>query len=103
LLNLLSNAIKFTDTGSVTLAVDKTETSVQFLVTDTGIGIPESELSKLFQPFQQLDSGIDRKYQGTGLGLALSQKLAQLHGGEITVESTPEQGSCFMLSLPRVG
>ena len=103
LLNLLSNAIKFTDTGSVTLAVDKTETSVQFLVTDTGIGIPESELSKLFQPFQQLDSGIDRKYQGTGLGLALSQKLAQLHGGEITVKSTPEQGSCFMLSLPRVG
>ena len=102
LLNLLSNAIKFTDTGSVTLAVARTNTTIQFLVTDTGIGILEVEQSKLFQPFQQLDNGLDRQYQGTGLGLALSQRLAQLHGGEITVKSAPEQGSCFILSLPWV-
>ncbi|MCY7324371.1 MAG: hypothetical protein LH660_21865 [Phormidesmis sp. CAN_BIN36] len=100
LLNLLSNAIKFTDSGSVTLAVDQTDTTIQFLVTDTGIGISEAEQSNLFQPFQQLDNGLDRRYEGTGLGLALSQRLAQLHGGKIAVKSAPGQGSCFTLSLP---
>ena len=100
LLNLLSNAIKFTDSGSVTLAVDQTDTTIQFLVTDTGIGISEAEQSRLFQPFQQLDNGLDRRHEGTGLGLALSQRLAQLHGGEIKMKSAPGQGSCFTLSLP---
>ena len=100
LLNLLSNAIKFTDSGSVNLAVDQTDTTIQFLVTDTGIGISEAEQSRLFQPFQQLDNGLDRRHEGTGLGLALSQRLAQLHGGEIEMKSAPGQGSCFTLSLP---
>lgn len=100
LLNLLANAIKFTDTGSVAINVDRLATFIQFAVIDTGIGISEAEQVILFQPFQQLDSGLNRKYEGTGLGLALSQKLAQLHGGNITLRSQPGEGSCFTLSLP---
>ncbi|HEY9654300.1 MAG TPA: ATP-binding protein, partial [Crinalium sp.] len=65
-----------------------------------GIGIAPHDIPTLFQPFQQLDSGLDKKYQGTGLGLALARKLAQLHGGDLTVKSEPNQGSCFTLSLP---
>lgn len=100
LVNLLSNAVKFTEAGSVTLSVHQTNQQVQFAVRDTGIGIASSDLNQLFQPFHQLESGLDRKYQGTGLGLALAQKLAQLHEGSITVTSEPGKGSCFTLSLP---
>lgn len=100
LLNLLSNAIKFTPSGTVTLAVKKELAGISFSVTDTGIGIPHEKLSLLFQPFSQLDSQLSRRYPGTGLGLALSRKLAHLHGGDITVQSTVNQGSCFMLYLP---
>lgn len=73
---------------------------LKFHVCDTGIGISPEDLERLFQPFQQLDGGLNRKYQGTGLGLALARKLAQLHGGDITVTSKPGQGSCFTLHLP---
>ncbi|WP_228055180.1 ATP-binding protein [Gloeocapsopsis crepidinum] len=100
LVNLLANAIKFTDFGTVTLDIAQTSTEIQFAVVDTGIGISQEDLAKLFQPFQQLDSGLDRKYEGTGLGLALSRKLAQLHGGDITVQSELRRGSCFTLHLP---
>lgn len=99
-LNLLSNALKFTDAGSITLKVDKESNYFRFAVIDTGIGISVSEQAKLFQPFQQLDSGLNRKYMGTGLGLALSRNLAHLHGGDITVESELGRGSCFTLLLP---
>ena len=100
LINLLSNAIKFTESGSVTLRVSQSDHDIEFAVIDTGIGIAPSDQALLFQPFQQLVSGLDRKYDGTGLGLALSQKLAQLHDGEITVKSNVAQGSCFTLRLP---
>ncbi|MBW4693035.1 MAG: GAF domain-containing protein [Lyngbya sp. HA4199-MV5] len=117
LVNLLSNAVKFTEAGTVTLRVDQaaqtrhqgtknTPTNypraslIQFHVSDTGIGIAQEDLPLLFQPFQQLDSGLDKKYQGTGLGLALARKLAQIHGGDLTVTSEPGFGSCFSLSLP---
>ncbi|KAM3098593.1 MHYT domain-containing protein [Phormidesmis sp. 146-35] len=100
LLNLLSNAIKFTDLGSVTMRVDRLDAFIEFAVIDTGIGISEAEQAVLFQPFQQLDVGLDRKYEGTGLGLALSQRLAQLHGGKIILRSQPGEGSCFTLLLP---
>ncbi|MBD1848216.1 hypothetical protein H6F89_33665 [Cyanobacteria bacterium FACHB-63] len=100
LLNLLSNAIKFTEAGSVTLEVRQVEDWLEFEVCDTGIGIAPADQAKLFQPFQQLDQDLSRKYQGTGLGLALSQKLAQLQGGNITVNSSIGQGSCFTLHLP---
>ncbi len=100
LLNLLSNAIKFTPTGTVSLQVNKEPAGISFSVIDTGIGIPPEKLSLLFQPFSQLDSQLSRRYSGTGLGLALSRKLARLHGGDITVESTLNQGSRFVLYLP---
>ncbi|MFE1746235.1 GAF domain-containing sensor histidine kinase [Coleofasciculus sp. H7-2] len=100
LVNLLSNAVKFTQLGSVTLKVEKTADTILFSVIDTGIGIAKADQATLFEPFRQLDSGLNRQYEGTGLGLALSRKLAFLHGGDITVHSELGQGSCFTLHLP---
>jgi signal transduction histidine kinase len=100
LLNLLSNAIKFTPAGSVSLIVQKEPGGISFTVNDTGIGIPSEKLSLLFQPFSQLDSQLSRRYAGTGLGLALTRKLAHLHGGEVTVQSVPGEGSQFSIYLP---
>ncbi len=101
LVNLLSNAIKFTVSGSVTLRVEQTAEAIKFSVIDTGIGIVQAAQARLFEPFQQLESGLNRKYEGTGLGLALSRKLAQLHGGDITLQSELGRGSCFTLHLPQ--
>jgi signal transduction histidine kinase len=100
LLNLLSNAIKFTEIGSVTLKVEHSNEELIFSVIDTGIGIKPSDQSQLFQPFQQIHSHLSRKQKGTGLGLALSRKLAQLHGGDLTLTSEVGKGSCFTLNLP---
>lgn len=100
LVNLLSNAVKFTESGSVTLKVNRTADKIEFSVIDTGVGIAQAEQATLFQPFHQLDSGLNRKYEGSGLGLALSRKLAQLHGGDITIQSELGHGSCFTLYLP---
>jgi len=100
LLNLLTNAIKFTHSGSVSLEVKKVPQGTEFIVTDTGIGIATDQLNLLFQPFQQLDSRLNRHYEGTGLGLALTRKLARLHGGDVTVESTFGVGSRFTLFFP---
>lgn len=100
LFNLLSNAVNFTETGSVTLQVNKTEDTIMFSVIDTGIGISKANQEILFQPFQQLTSNLPRKFQGTGLGLALTRSLTQLHKGNITLESKLGSGSCFTLSLP---
>lgn len=103
LFNLLSNAIKFTPSGSVTLKVYSCEDTINFCVIDTGIGISPADQAVLFQPFQQLDSGINRKHEGTGLGLALSRRLARLHNGDITLTSELGCGSCFTLHLPKQG
>jgi signal transduction histidine kinase len=103
LLNLLSNAIKFTPQGHVSLLVEKQPTGMTFTILDTGIGIPPEKLVLLFQPFNQLDSQLSRQYPGTGLGLALTRKLARLHGGDVTVESTPNRGSKFTVFLPERG
>lgn len=100
LINLLSNAIKFTEKGSVTLQVEKIDCLLTFCVIDTGIGIKEEDQNKLFQPFQQIHSNLSRKHKGTGLGLALSRKLAQLHEGNLTLKSEYGKGSCFTLELP---
>nr|WP_242040527.1 GAF domain-containing protein [Coleofasciculus sp. FACHB-1120] len=100
LVNLLSNAVKFTHVGSVTLKVEKTADAILFSVIDTGIGIAKANHATLFEPFLQIDSGLNRQYEGTGLGLALSRKLAFLHGGNITVDSELGQGSCFTFHLP---
>ncbi|NTU82416.1 MAG: response regulator [Chloroflexales bacterium] len=103
LVNLLSNAVKFTpEGGRVGLEVrgDQGRRLVTFMVWDTGIGIADEHLSRLFQPFSQIDSGLNRQYNGTGLGLSLVLRLAQAHGGSASVESTPEKGSRFAVALP---
>jgi signal transduction histidine kinase len=103
LVNLLSNAVKFTpDGGSIQLAIRGNVTARQLAISvqDTGIGIPPEKQALLFQPFTQLDSSLARKYDGTGLGLALVRRLAELHGGQVSLVSEPEHGSCFTVTLP---
>lgn len=100
LVNLLSNAIKFTEIGSVTLKVSLQEQNIVFSIIDTGIGIADGDREKLFQPFQQIKNNLPNKYKGTGLGLALSLRLAKLHDGDIIVVSELSKGSCFSLYLP---
>ncbi|MEC4805015.1 MAG: ATP-binding protein [Jaaginema sp. PMC 1079.18] len=100
LVNLLSNAIKFTETGSVTLQVCRDRQMLNFAVTDTGIGMTPADLENLFQPFYQAKTHRHKLHKGTGLGLALSRKLAHLHQGELTVESELNKGSCFTLRIP---
>lgn len=105
LLNLLSNAIKFTpDGGRITLVAGAVngDTEARIAVSDTGIGIAAEDQPKLFQEFSQLDASASRKYEGTGLGLALSRRLVELHGGEIGVESEMGKGSTFWFTLPQV-
>ncbi len=101
--NLLSNAIKFTpEYGSLGLDVqpDQVNQLVRLTVWDTGIGIAPENLEQLFQPFVQLESSLARQYEGTGLGLSLVQRMAELHGGSVQVESAPGVGSRFTLLLP---
>jgi CheY-like chemotaxis protein len=101
LLNLLSNAIKFTDKGGrVDVAARRQGSSVRFEVTDTGIGIGPEDQKLLFREFQQLSAGPDRRQQGTGLGLVLTKRLVELHGGKIGVISIPAQGSTFWFTMP---
>ncbi|XGV96382.1 MAG: hybrid sensor histidine kinase/response regulator [Leptolyngbya sp. BL-A-14] len=101
LLNLLSNAIKFTPTGGrVTLRFGSKHDIAIFQVEDTGIGISDSQRPLLFQKFQQLDSSLTRTYEGTGLGLALTKQLVELHNGKIEVNSTVGVGSIFTVWLP---
>jgi signal transduction histidine kinase/ActR/RegA family two-component response regulator len=105
LLNLLSNAIKFTKQGNITVSAKILEqlddfVLVQIAVRDSGIGISPEALEKIFKPFEQEDGSTTRNYGGTGLGLTISLRLAELMGGAITVESTQGIGSCFAVSLP---
>ncbi|MCX6022085.1 MAG: response regulator [Chloroflexi bacterium] len=101
LYNLLSNAIKFTpDAGRVSVAARRLDSFIEFSVADTGIGISPQDQERIFQEFQQLDTGPDRRYEGTGLGLTLTRRFAELHGGRIWVESAPGEGSRFIVTLP---
>jgi CheY-like chemotaxis protein/CHASE3 domain sensor protein len=101
--NLLSNALKFTATGGVSLRVSQgTGDTVRFDVQDTGIGISEHQREIIFDAFRQADGSTHRKYGGTGLGLTISRDLARLLGGDISVSSTPGEGSTFTLTLPLV-
>ncbi|MCO5211800.1 MAG: PAS domain S-box protein [Caldilinea sp.] len=103
LVNLLSNAVKFTTPGGkIGLEVrgDHRQERVSFTVWDSGIGIAGEDLGRLFQPFVQLDSHLDAKASGTGLGLALVAQMARLHGGSVSVISQPDQGSRFTIALP---
>ncbi len=99
--NLLTNAIKFTPKGgNVILRLWVEDDTAIFQVEDTGIGIPEEKLPLLFEKFQQLDTPYRRRYQGTGLGLALTKQLVELHRGRIEVESTVGIGSIFTIWIP---
>jgi signal transduction histidine kinase/DNA-binding response OmpR family regulator len=101
LCHLLSNALKFTDpAGDIGLRVEKWEGWIAFTVWDTGIGIPIDKQHLIFQKFQQLESPLTRQFEGTGLGLVLTQRLARLHGGDITFTSIEGKGSEFTLLLP---
>jgi CheY-like chemotaxis protein len=104
LINLLDNAVKFTPTGGwIELCVTRSPDRdwIEFAVIDTGIGIASADLSKLFQPFIQLDSSLSRQYGGTGLGLTLTKQIVELHCGSIRIESEVGQGSCFVVRLPQ--
>lgn len=101
LVNLLSNALKFTEIGGkIGLKVNMWEGWIAFTVWDTGIGIPADKQHLIFQKFQQLESPLTRRFQGTGLGLVLTQRLARLHGGDVSFISSESQGSQFTLLLP---
>lgn len=104
LINLLGNAIKFTERGQVALKItvqqiDSSQARLLFCVTDTGIGMSDHDLEKLFQPFSQVDGSITRRFGGTGLGLVISHNLLQLMGSEFSVESSPGVGSSFSFEL----
>lgn len=100
LLNMLSNAIKFTEKGKVTLAIEWVQDQLRFHVKDTGVGIAEEHAEKLFHPFVQVDSSTTRRFGGTGLGLALSRKLAQALGGYVGLESSEAgRGSTFLIEI----
>jgi signal transduction histidine kinase len=100
LFNLLSNAAKFTENGTVTLRVARDGENVAFAIADTGIGMTEEQMGRLFEAFSQANVETSRKYGGTGLGLALSREFCRMMGGDITVESTSGVGSRFTLELP---
>jgi signal transduction histidine kinase/DNA-binding response OmpR family regulator len=103
LLNLFSNGSKFTQNGRLTLDVKRFETDkpmVSFAVSDTGIGMTEEQLGRLFQAFNQADASTTKKYGGTGLGLAITRNFCQLLGGNVTVTSKPGEGSTFTIVLP---
>lgn len=104
LINLIGNAVKFTAAGGISLEVsckseDERKVRIGFVITDTGIGIPEDQVERLFEKFTQLDMSTTRKYGGTGLGLAISRQLCQMMGGEIHVESEMGKGSRFHLTV----
>ena len=106
LINLIGNACKFTENGTVSLSCqverdDHDFSWVSFRVSDTGIGMSEDQLGKLFKDFSQADASTTRQYGGTGLGLSLSRKLTRLMGGDITVESSLGKGSTFTMKIPR--
>jgi PAS domain S-box-containing protein len=102
LLNLLNNAVKFCkpDGGVVTISAKRSGDKAQISISDTGIGIKKDDIERMFWAFEQLESGISRKYGGTGLGLAISKRLVELHGGTVEVKSKYGEGSTFTFSLP---
>ena len=102
LINLLTNAVKFTEDGSVTLTVrEEGDDAFAFVIEDTGIGIASEHLERVFESFWQVEQSTTRRVGGAGLGLAVTRRLARLLGGEVSVASTPGEGSTFVLRLPR--
>ena len=105
LINLIGNAVKFTPSGEVVVRVNLAEETadeavVKIEVTDTGIGIAEEHHAKIFEDFTQVDSPLQRKWRGSGLGLSLSKKIAELLGGAVAMASQPGKGSTFSVTIP---
>jgi PAS domain S-box-containing protein len=100
LINLLSNAAKFTENGRITLSVDRRDDALHFAVADTGIGMTQEQVGKLFERFTQADASTTRRFGGTGLGLAITRAFAEMLGGSIAVESRAGEGTTFTLTLP---
>ncbi|MDA9982019.1 ATP-binding protein [Gammaproteobacteria bacterium] len=100
LINLLSNAVKFTEAGEINVDLRYTDDQASIAVADTGIGIPDDQLSSVFEEFTQLDAGSTKRYSGTGLGLSITRHLARLIGGDIEIQSTIGVGSIFTVSFP---
>lgn len=98
--NLLSNALKYTFSGSICVILEKQDETVQLKIIDTGVGIPEKELSHVFERFYRVEGIYGRSHEGTGIGLALTQELVELHGGSIQVTSNLQKGSTFTVTLP---
>lgn len=100
MLNLISNATKFTHKGTIRFEIATNETGIEMIVADTGIGMNEEQLARIFEPFYQAEGGLTRRFQGTGLGLAISKQFAQALGGDIRVESKLGVGTQFYVSIP---
>jgi signal transduction histidine kinase len=100
LMNLVGNALKFSKRGRVALAVEQQGKDLLYQVSDTGIGIPKDELENIFAEFQQVDTAITREFSGTGLGLNITKKFVEMHGGRIWVESELGVGSTFFFTVP---
>lgn len=98
--HLLSNAAKFTPQGEIVVDAARTGEMLKVGVHDTGVGIPKERLQEIFEGFVQASHGVDRSHEGSGLGLAITRKIVELHGGRISVESTPGKGSHFFVTLP---
>jgi len=99
-LNLLSNAFKFTFEGGITVTLDANDDSATLCVCDTGVGIPADELPRVFERFHRIEGQQRRSFEGSGIGLALVQELVRLHGGTIAVQSTPDKGTAFTVTIP---
>ena len=100
LLNLVGNAIKFTDAGEVRIAATAANDHFTVGVTDTGPGIPQDQLKRVFDQFHQIDNSNTKAKGGTGLGLAIAKQIVEMHGGRIWVKSTLGQGATFQMQLP---
>jgi signal transduction histidine kinase len=98
--NIMGNAIKFTEKGSVSLSLQDRGDHVLFAIRDSGIGIKEENIPIVFEQFRQIDGGLNRSASGTGLGMPITKKLVEIHGGEIWIESVYGQGSTFLFTVP---